>query len=412
MNQAVSNGTGAVVRPLRGEGIVARQNGLLMVCDGTDADAEKLLGVLNEVAARGGSGRDLAHRVALVLSSNMSEQHACAVAGPVQGGVAVLVSGAATAMVTGPGGEVRLDGRDALTWTDRFIGGRVDQVELRLPGAGGSDTRWRLDSGIVPGGGLQCLFAPMHPPAAHGHGHGHGHEVEGPTARAPQNVEGPTGRPDAPPRIGDAPVDLRPRRPQVVANVTLAEDIREQPFESVLLIPSEQPPAPAPPAAAPMPDSRPLVWGADCKNGHFNDPRVQYCGVCGIAMVQMSLIPRQSARPPLGVLLLDDGMTLRLDTDYVIGRSPEPAPEVVAGRARPVRLTDAEGSVSRRHIKISLNQWDVQLTDLGSVNGTFLKEPDMPQRQLQRGETVMVPPGSVIQVGAQRSFRYESNRKR
>lgn len=383
------------VRPLRGDGIVACQNGLLMVCDGTDADADKLLSALTEVAARGGNGRDLAHQVARILSSNMSEQHACAVAGQVEGGVAVLVSGAAAAVVTGPGGEVRLDGRDALTWTDRLVGGQVDQVELRLPSAGTSDTRWRLDNGVIAGGGLQCLWSPV----SHGHGHGHGHEIEGPTARASS--------------VGDSPTDLRrPAAPIQVANVTIVEDIRQQPFESVLLIPSEHPAAAPPAPPAPEPEAKPLVWGADCKNGHFNDPRVQYCGVCGIAMVQMSLIPRQSVRPPLGLLLLDDGMTFRLDTDYVIGRSPEPAPEVAAGAARPVRLTDAEGSVSRRHVRITLNQWDVHLTDLGSVNGTFITEPDQPMRQLQRGETVMVPPGSKIQVGAQRTFRYESNRKR
>ncbi|WP_460370425.1 FHA domain-containing protein, partial [Actinocorallia lasiicapitis] len=215
------------------------------------------------------------------------------------------------------------------------------------------------------------------------------HEVEGPTARAAHEAVTPG-----------------------VARVTLVEDVRDQPFESVLLIPTGRPEAPAPRQTAPEPDARPLVWGADCKNGHFNDPRVQYCGVCGIAMVQLSLIPRQAARPPLGLLLLDDGTTFRLDTDYVIGRSPEPAPEVAGGLARPVRLTDLEGSVSRRHIKISLDQWDVRLTELGSVNGTFLTEPDRPQRRLQPGESVIVPPGSVIQVGAQRTFRYESNRKR
>jgi hypothetical protein len=379
---------------LRGNGIVACQGGLMLVVDGTDSDAEKLLTVLGEVAAAGGNGRDLAHRVAQILATHVSHQHACAVAGLVEGGVAVLVSGAASASVTGPGGEVRLDGLDALTWTDRLIGGQVDQIELRLPQAGPADPRWRLDSGIIPGGGLQCLWAAPRlmvvsqqpPPVARGHNTiPEPHEVEGPTARAPQ--------------------------PSVVPNVTIAEDVRQQPFESVLLIPSAVPVTAPPSPPQPEPNARPLVWGADCKNGHFNDPRTQYCGVCGIGMVQLSLIPRQSHRPPLGLLLLDDGMTLRLDTDYVIGRSPEPAPEVVAGTARPVRLTDTDGSVSRRHVRVTLDQWDVKLTDLGSVNGTYIEEPETPLRPLQRGETVTMKPGTKIQVGAERTFRYESHRK-
>ncbi|MEO5878407.1 MAG: FHA domain-containing protein [Streptosporangiaceae bacterium] len=376
--------TAPVVRPMRGDGIVACQGGLMLVVDGADSDAGKLLAVLAEVAAAGGNGRDLAHRVAQILAGRVSRQHACAVAGRAEGGVAVLVSGAASASVTGPGGEVRLDGLDALTWTDRLIGGQVDQLELRLPQAGPADPRWRLDSGVVPGGGLRCRWpatprlrlVPPAVPAAQ-------HDVEGPTARGQQPA---------------------------VAVVTVAENVRQQPFESVLLIPSGEPVA-APGPAQPEPNSRPLVWGADCKNGHFNDPRAQYCGVCGIGMVQLSLVPRQSHRPPLGLLLLDDGMTLRLDTDYVIGRSPEPAPEVLAGTARPVRLTDSDGSVSRRHVRISLDQWDVRLTDLGSVNGTFIEEPETPMRPLHRGETVTMRPGTKIQVGTERTFRYESHRK-
>ncbi|MEO3782956.1 FHA domain-containing protein [Actinocorallia sp. B10E7] len=379
------------VRPLRGEGIVASRNGLLMACTGTASDTERLLQAFTEVAEAGGGGRDLAHRVARVLSATLSDLHSCAVAGPTGGGVAVLVSGGATARITGPAGEVRLDGRDALTWTDRLVGGRVDQIELRLPGASAGDTRWRLDGGVVPGGGLLCLIGAPAPAGIT--------EIEGPTAGAPE-AEGPTG-----------PAGRGPSGPVRVAGITLVEDYRDQPFESVLLLPSEQHPSPPPGPPAPAPGSRPLVWGADCKNGHFNDPRVQYCGVCGIAMVQMSLIPRQAPRPPLGVLLLDDGATFRLDTDYVVGRSPEPAAEVRDGTARPILLTDPEGSVSRRHVKVLLDQWDVRLTDLGSVNGTFVQEPDLPERRLRQGETVTLRPGSLVRVGGVRTFRYESHRK-
>ncbi|GAA2726426.1 FHA domain-containing protein [Actinocorallia aurantiaca] len=382
------------VRPLRGEGIVASGNGLLMVCADGASGTERLLQAFTEVAEAGGGGHDLARRVARILSALLPEPHSCAVAGPAEGGVAVLVSGGATARITGPAGEVGLDGRDALTWTDRLVGGRVDQIELRLPGASAGDTRWRLDRGIVPGGGLLCLTGSP--------GTGRAAEVEGPTARASE-VEGPTARDGAAPGRAE---------PVQVANVTLVEDYRDQPFESVLLLPSEQAPSPPPrPASAPEPDSRPLVWGADCKNGHFNDPRVQYCGICGIAMVQMSLIPRQAPRPPLGVLLLDDGATFRLDTGYVAGRSPEPAAEVRDGTARPILMTDPEGSVSRRHVKVVLDQWDVRITDLGSVNGTFVTEPGLPERRLRQGETVTLCPGSLVRVGGIRTFRYESHRK-
>ncbi|WP_041431398.1 hypothetical protein [Thermobispora bispora] len=117
-----------VVRPLPGEGVVAHLNGLLLVC-ATGQPVEELLAALNDTAVTGGDGRALARRVAQVLARAMErslsgEPVSCAVAGPANGGIAVLVSGAAVASVSGgPDGEVRLAGRDALTWTDRLVTG-------------------------------------------------------------------------------------------------------------------------------------------------------------------------------------------------------------------------------------------------------------------------------------------------
>ena len=88
-------GFGAV-RPLPGDGLVAYLGGLLLVCDAAEAAADELLKALRETAAAGGDGRALASRAAQVLAANMTGDPAtCAVAGPVDSGVAVLVSGSA-----------------------------------------------------------------------------------------------------------------------------------------------------------------------------------------------------------------------------------------------------------------------------------------------------------------------------
>jgi len=76
-------------------------------------------------------------------------------------------------------------------------------------------------------------------------------------------------------------------------------------------------------------------------------------------------------RPPLGLLLFDDGASYVLDTDYVIGRAPAGDPLVVAGRARPLVLDDVERTVSRVHAEVRLEGWQVLLSDRGSTNGTF-----------------------------------------
>jgi FHA domain len=156
-------------------------------------------------------------------------------------------------------------------------------------------------------------------------------------------------------------------------------------------------------------DARPQVWGGDCKNGHFNDPLAQYCWLCGIGMGQHSILYRLGPRPPLGLLLLDDGTVLRLDTDYLIGRDPERTAEVRSGEARPARVDDRSGSVSRRHLRVRLNGWYVELMDLGSVNGSYLLDPG-PER-IPAHQPVRIRPGTVVRLGASRTFRFESHRK-
>ncbi|MEQ4717118.1 FHA domain-containing protein [Nonomuraea sp. B19D2] len=156
---------------------------------------------------------------------------------------------------------------------------------------------------------------------------------------------------------------------------------------------------------------RPLVYGVDCKNDHFNDPRSPYCAVCGIALVQRTLVPYKGPRPSLGVLILDDGTALPLESDYLLGRDPERAPEVAGGSARPAKVTSPDGSVSRRHLRVALDGWDVNLVDLGSVNGTQIQPPGDPNfYDIPPNEPVTIAPGTTVRVGVSRTLRFEPHR--
>ena len=118
-----------------------------------------------------------------------------------------------------------------------------------------------------------------------------------------------------------------------------------------------------------------------CKNGHFDDPEALFCAICGISMNQQTLVPRPGERPPLGVLLLDDGSVFQLDSDYVVGREPSLDSSVAAGKARPLRVADDTGIVSRVHARVQLDGWRVLVTDLGSANGTRVLLPGHPADQ-------------------------------
>ncbi|MEO3804690.1 FHA domain-containing protein [Nonomuraea sp. B1E8] len=496
-----------VVRPLPGNGLVAYEGGLLLVCDAGESAADDLLEALRATASSGGDGRALARRAAQVLAANMAGDPAtCAVAGSVGDGVAVLVSGSAAATIATPSGETRLAGSDSLTWADRLVTGTVERVELSLPGAGSPHPAVRFDGGVVHGGGLVGDFSEQssapavsrpltsempatglhvepdliqpppqqpverppypladQPSAASGPQpgpHSGPQPVEQPSYLTPPDQQSPYGPPQDQPPYGPPPEQHPPYGPPQDQPPYGPPHEQQSPYGP----PQEQPPPlpepqqqfssfdepahsgngeqqaqqhmgppdhydqPGPPGPGPQEHydqpgppqqqdqqadhgDRPLVYGVDCKNDHFNDPRVPYCAVCGIALVQRTLVPYKGPRPPLGVLVLDDGTALPLEADYLLGRDPERAPEVAGGSARPAKVTSPDGSVSRRHLRVALDGWDVNLVDLGSVNGTQIQPPGDPNfYDIPPNEPVTIAPGTTVRVGVSRTLRFEAHR--
>jgi pSer/pThr/pTyr-binding forkhead associated (FHA) protein len=122
------------------------------------------------------------------------------------------------------------------------------------------------------------------------------------------------------------------------------------------------------------------------------------CRQCRVSMSDGTRNIRRLPRPPLGVLLVDDGRGYLLDRDYVIGREPLLDGDVAAGRATPLPVIDAEGSVSRLHLRVSLVGWRVEAHDLGSANGSVLHGAGGP-RTLTPKDAVVLEPGARVDVG-------------
>jgi FHA domain len=141
-----------------------------------------------------------------------------------------------------------------------------------------------------------------------------------------------------------------------------------------------------------------VVDGSMCARMHFNAPDQVYCRECGISMRDAAKNLRRQPRPPLGVLLVDDGRGYTLDRDYVIGREPLLDDDVAAGRATPLPITDPESSVSRLHLRVSLVGWRVEVRDLGSANGSVLYRAGGP-RTLAPVDSAVLDPGARVGVG-------------
>lgn len=134
-------------------------------------------------------------------------------------------------------------------------------------------------------------------------------------------------------------------------------------------------PDPAPPPPPTIPIGHDLVEGVRCSREHFNDPRSRYCSVCGISMLQTSVVIERAERPALGVLIFVDGSHETVDVPLIIGREPDET-RVNELRGRAVVLADPNKRLSRVHAVVDLDGWDAVVRDDGSTNGTFVWRRD------------------------------------
>jgi hypothetical protein len=152
-----------------------------------------------------------------------------------------------------------------------------------------------------------------------------------------------------------------------------------------------------------------IVQGRRCARGHLNNPIAVTCARCGIKLVEAAGALVEGVRPPLGVLTLDDGSAFALTGDVVVGREPAVDDLVVSGRARPLRITDDERTVSRAHALIRLVGWDVLLEDRASANGTFVRTAaHQPWRRLEPDERVTLTAGASVRLG-ERELGFEQH---
>jgi FHA domain len=335
--------------PLPGAGVIARHGGLVAVTDSRGQDPDPLLGVLAEVTAVAGDGRDLV-RTAAQAALGYRGQLAWACAGvTADDSMAVLVHGAAVATVSVDGAvEVTLTASDSVIPVTRtFTGARVS-LGLAVGNPGVPDPRCWLGDGVVHGGGITLTAA------------------------------------------------AEPAEPAVLVHDPLLDMVPAQLTGGLLAEVTGSGPASERSAA--------VVEGVLCASEHFNDPDARTCRQCGVSLDQPPRNIQRRPRPPLGVLIFDDGTRVTLDGDYVLGREPVLDFDVMAGRARPLRISDPEGTVSRLHLRVSLVGWEVEVSDLGSANGSVLRTQGE-ERTLAPFEPIVLEPGTRIGIG-HRSMQY------
>jgi hypothetical protein len=358
------------VEVIAGPGTVCRRAGNILVfgADVPVALAASLVDSVERAAAASTPGWKVVQDIReLLVATNPAGAGTLAAAVSNAGGFTVIVNG--TAVATNERSQI-LDGAQAEPFAEAQFDVRgylLVRTAPIAPTTGAQTVPYDLRDGTVPGSGCRLHVTP--PPAVQATPSEPGKvvliDLSSPPseARIPLPIAGEPGRAPAGAGGGAAQHD----------------------------------PAPAPVHAFPLP-SHALVQGLHCVRGHFNRLDAYYCEICGLGMVQQTRVVVTGPRPSLGVLVLDDGTSYALDTDYLVGRSPG-APDEVAGRAvRPLRIDDTRAS--RQHARISLEEWDVMITDLGSVNGTFVLNPrDSQWTRLVMNQPARLEPGGRVAIG-------------
>ena len=147
---------------------------------------------------------------------------------------------------------------------------------------------------------------------------------------------------------------------------------------------------PAPPAPPPGPTVEALV----CPHGHPNPPDAARCQDCGVAIADRRT--RTVAQPVLAVLRVTDGSEAPVDRTVLVGRAPA---ERGPGPVRLLTVPSPSHDISRTHLQVAIEDWQVLVTDLHSTNGTLLVDPTgTSRRSLPPGQPVAVELGSVLEL--------------
>ena len=136
---------------------------------------------------------------------------------------------------------------------------------------------------------------------------------------------------------------------------------------------------------------------------HPNAPMTALCRKCKELLSEENSEPQSVPQPALGAIHLSGDRVETLDADLVIGRNPARKP--LAPHQRAVVHGEGDRSVSRRHIELKLDGWDVIAVNLKEGWGTTVESRRGGHVPLLPGEPHKLESGDTVQYGGA-WFRY------
>lgn len=287
------------------------------------------------------------------------------------GTIAVIARGSASVAIVTPDGRHAVTASDLQTWREVSAPAGANRFVLEAGGAAAADDQApNPANGIVLASRVEVETSP-----AQG--------VPGAPPPAAVPPAAPVAAPPvAPVPVGHAPSGVIGALPVGGTSATYAGTIGQEQFE--------QP-------ATGIPEI--LVESLECEHGHLNPLTTTVCRVCGSQLP--SQVPVRVPRPSLGMLRFSTGEVVSLDRPIAVGRNPDARPGYSI-----VRLGGNNPDVSRNHAEVTLDGWQVLITDI-STNGTVVTPPWEEPQRLQPHRPFPIEPGTVVSLSDDMSFQYE-----
>jgi hypothetical protein len=93
------------------------------------------------------------------------------------------------------------------------------------------------------------------------------------------------------------------------------------------------------------------------------------------------------------------GEPIELDRPVRVGRRPRAVRAPLPASPHLVTVASPDGGISSTHLELREQGVAVVATDMRSLNGSEVRVPGSPARTLLRGESVVVTPGTLIDLG-------------
>lgn len=134
-----------------------------------------------------------------------------------------------------------------------------------------------------------------------------------------------------------------------------------------------------------------------CQAGHPSPVHAEHCRTCSQPVIDTTVHVATSL--VIARLVFDDGTIIELDRPQIIGRSPTVSADSHLGDLVGLHaIPDPEHQLSRSHLEVALDDWSITVTDLGSINGTWLTNPGKEPVRLRPNTPYMVVLGAQVQL--------------